>query len=495
VFLPHRRAISMFVNPFELPPSGCPYCTWVGTAPTPPLLLRYNFAEGTGTNIHDVTWNYNDAFSVNNPTWAAGPVTNSVSLVFDGTNQFARTPYDITPWTNALTICCWIYKPVYTDTNYHVACELGNYTVDPDCFVFDVQNVLHLNGMSWSGSPNPPFNAKGVCWDECPTNFWTHYAMVLDKQNYTISAYVNSCLQSTSACGDNTATNTAAFGNAVLNLMSRGGTNYFYQGSLADYRIYKGALTSNEIYYVMTHANDPGTATPGSYTANTAVFDGSADFMRLTSSGPTGLADSKVFTLSCWVNFAGGDGVTQAIWDIGTPVTSTRLAVSKNTGNTLDIVGKNSANTGILFLTTTKTLKATNGWTHLYICVDMANPAHRKCYFNGVADTLTVTTYTDDTLDLVGANYTYTAGADDSGAGGLRMNAALAEVWFNDSYLDSPGHFAYAGHPISLGTAGEIPLETSPVFYLKGNGNGFNVNSGTGGNFTITGSLGTTTPP
>ncbi len=40
--------------------------------------------------------------------------------------------------------------------------------------------------------------------------------------------------------------------------------------------------------------------------------------------------------------------------------------------------------------------------------------------------------------------------------------------------------------PISLGSDGSLPTGSAPVFYFKGNGDAFNVNSGTGGDMTVT---------
>ena len=68
--------------------------------------------------------------------------------------------------------------------------------------------------------------------------------------------------------------------------------------------------------------------------------------------------------------------------------------------------------------------------------------------------------------------------------------ANLSELWLDDIYLDSPGTFASGGHPADIGSVG-----TSAVWFFHGSGSGFNVNTGTGGDPTITGTIGTTTPP
>jgi hypothetical protein len=232
-----------------------------------------------------------------------------------------------------------------------------------------------------------------------------------------------------------------------------------------------------------------------SYTANTAVFDGTNDYLRLTSSGPTGLADGKTFTCSFWVDFAGADNNYQALFDICSAGGTLKLRIYRSNNNKITLLGLKSDDTTLLAMDSGATILAAAGWVHVYICIDLANASNRKIYFNGSAQSIAVTTYTDDTMDLVaGASAKYTVGAEGDDDG-IKLNGALCEFWFDDSYLDDPTKFASGGHPISLGSDGSTPTGSAPVFYLKGSGDGFATNSGTGGNLTLTGTLGTTTPP
>jgi hypothetical protein len=228
------------------------------------------------------------------------------------------------------------------------------------------------------------------------------------------------------------------------------------------------------------------------YTANTAVFDGSDDYMTIISSGPTGLANGKQVTFSTWVKFS-ADNSFEAIAVFASSVGATRFAVFRNNSNQFYIYGQSAVPADVLYLVGTTSVTISSGWVHLYICVDLADTAKRKMYINGVAETLTVNTYSDVALGLVGASFKYRIGAD--GVVANLLSGAVTELWFDDSYLDDTTKFASGGKPISLGSDGSLPTGSSPVFYLKGSGDGFNVNSGTGGDFTLTGSLGTTTPP
>jgi hypothetical protein len=233
---------------------------------------------------------------------------------------------------------------------------------------------------------------------------------------------------------------------------------------------------------------------PDPYDAVTSVFDGTNDYMTLVSGGPTGLIDGNKFTFSTWIKF-GSDGTWATIVDYSTSILGLRFLIRRNDDNTLLVFANNSGGTEILRISTTETFTVADGWTHLYVCIDLSDTAKRKIYKDSTPCTLTVTTYnTAGTIDYVGAGFNYRIGARADGAVD-KMNAALSEYWWDDSYLDDLTKFVTDGCPIDLGADGSTPTGAAPVFYFKGEGNAFNVNSGTGGNFTVTGTLTTTTPP
>lgn len=230
------------------------------------------------------------------------------------------------------------------------------------------------------------------------------------------------------------------------------------------------------------------------FTANTAVFDGTNDYISVSSL--TGLSDSKVFTFSCWANFSGGNGTLQYICQFTTAGTA-RFYIVKNASNQIDILGRNAAGTNILILRGNVAITDATGWVHIYVCIDLANTSNRKIYTNGTSNTLTVTTYTDDTIDFaIATTPKYTIGA--SSSGGNKVFATLAELWMDDTYLDNVAAFASAGKPIYLGANGQTPTGTAPAMYYSLNGSGDSWatdSSGNGNTMTVTGALGTGTPP
>lgn len=272
-----------------------------------------------------------------------------------------------------------------------------------------------------------------------------------------------------------------------------GGTANYFDGLIKEVLVWSNVtFTAAQISNVHQYAISRYT---NNYVPTTAVFDGSSDYLAVTNSAPSGLADGKTFTFSGWFKKMGGDGVAQVLFAIGDETGSTRLGVNITSGNLIQLAARNAADAIILNLSGDSTITAAKGWLHFYACIDMANTSNRKIYVNGREEVLSVTTYTDDTIDLVGTDYRYVV-ATSSGVGASLYTGAAAEIWWNDSYLDSVSSFYKApAQPQNLGSDGSTPTGSQPVFYLKGSGNAFNVNSGTGGNYVTIGSLDTIFPP
>jgi len=229
------------------------------------------------------------------------------------------------------------------------------------------------------------------------------------------------------------------------------------------------------------------------YVANTAVFDGTNDHARLTSSGPTGLADGKVGFFSAWVNMSGSsDGTQYTLFSVAPNAGGVRLFLRRTTGNKIQIEGRNAADGTILNVSTTTNFTAAAGWIWVFWTWDLTNSSLQRLYVNGAAETPTTTTHTDDTLDIIGTNYQYTLGANGAASPATRFSGAMANVCYDDTYLDSPATF---GNTTTSKPKDPGATATNAVFWLSGNGDAFATNGGTGGGLTLTGTLGTTTPP
>ena len=214
-------------------------------------------------------------------------------------------------------------------------------------------------------------------------------------------------------------------------------------------------------------------------------YDGTNDYAK-RGADLTGISDGKAGTFSCWVKFNGGDGSNQRIFsNEGTG--GRGCFVNRNTSNKIVVRMRNASGTSILVLTSTGTYTASSGWTHIIAAWDLATPKG-YLYINGSDDEAGGSTETDDTID-------YTQGDVAIGAvefnNGAKLNGCLAELWFDDVFYDITtstvlDDWISGGAPVELGSDGSNP-GAQPLIYAP-NGDP-STNAGSGGNFTITGSL------
>ncbi len=230
---------------------------------------------------------------------------------------------------------------------------------------------------------------------------------------------------------------------------------------------------------------------PSGFVPKTAVFDGTNDYAKLTSSGPTGLADFSLFTLSFWFKLDGGNAANRRIFSIADATTNTRFSFYRDSSNNLRLEGKNSSNTTILSYVTSATYTSGAAWRHALLLGSTAADAGNKLYINGSTVTWGKVARSAGSVDGVGANYQYTVGSNYGG--GDKFYGAMAELWFDDSAVDNPSLFASGGYPIDLGADGSVPTGSAPVFYFSRNGSGdsWATDSAHGNAFTVTGALGT----
>ena len=144
-----------------------------------------------------------------------------------------------------------------------------------------------------------------------------------------------------------------------------------------------------------------GARGPNEFWGNKADFDGSTGYLARTSA-LSGVSDGKTFSASFWVNVdtAGCD-----LLSINTSGGVGRFGIlhSSTDGSKLRLTGKNAAGTTVLEAVTVTTLTAGSSY-FVQLSVDLANTANRCIYVNGVLDTTTWTTYSNDTINLSQTN-------------------------------------------------------------------------------------------
>lgn len=227
------------------------------------------------------------------------------------------------------------------------------------------------------------------------------------------------------------------------------------------------------------------------------LLDGSTAWLT-RGAGLTGAADSKQFTFSCWIRrnslqaLGGRLLATVSTLGGGTANAATRLVLN-NGANQFNVVGLNAAGTQILNLNTTG-VPSQGSLVHILCSVDLTSTLKRWIYVDDAADINSVT-YTNDTIDFTMADWGIGAYPDGSNP----FDGSLFDLWFQPGlYLDLSVEanrrlFITADkRPVNLGPAGAGPTGSAPLVFMAGSAvdsTGWSTNKGTGGGFTLHGSL------
>ena len=240
-------------------------------------------------------------------------------------------------------------------------------------------------------------------------------------------------------------------------------------------------------------AADFKAAAAAAFLCDAADFDGTNDYM-LRGADLTGIADGKAGTLSIWFRIDGGDGAIRRVFTLqtgsGTPGFSFLFLAS----NKIRVTALNAAGTAILRKDTTPTYTAGATWYGLQVSWDLAATTSH-IYIQDSAPALDSDINTDDTIDYTKGNCAIGAQGD----GAAKFNGCLAEVFFHTTYIDlsveaNRRKFITAGlKPVDLGADGSTPLGVQPLVYQRiadgGLAASFATDLGSGGDFTITGTL------
>jgi hypothetical protein len=174
---------------------------------------------------------------------------------------------------------------------------------------------------------------------------------------------------------------------------------------------------------------------------------------------------------------------------------NTDFIVLRTAANTLRVQDYNGDGATLaLMMTTTATLTADGNWHHILASWDTSNATNCWMAVDGTNGT-TLNTRNDVTCD-----YTFSGWYFSMDSAGL--NADVCEPYFAPG--QSLGAFSSAnvlkfrtsgGKPENLGADGSTPTGSQPGIYLKSAYSSFGTNAGTGGNFTVNGTLASATAP
>jgi hypothetical protein len=230
---------------------------------------------------------------------------------------------------------------------------------------------------------------------------------------------------------------------------------------------------------------------------DSADFDGTNDYMT-RGAGLTGAADGKAGTISFWCRLDGGDSATIRVMSNAITVGGAlnRFTAVRFSDNTFVIAGVNAAGSTILNLVSASTYTASATWLHVMASWNLATAA-AHLYVSDVEDLAAGSTLTDDSIDYTVADFAIGALAD----GQTKFDGCLAEFYLALEYIDlsvatnRAKFISTTGKPMGLGLTAQFPSGTSAIVYQHLNDGeavaNFAANAGTGGDFTITGTLAT----
>ena len=225
---------------------------------------------------------------------------------------------------------------------------------------------------------------------------------------------------------------------------------------------------------------------------NKADFDGSTGYLNRTAN-LTGVASGKLFSASFYIA-PDIDLISQFIIDCKTNVDGWRFYINKTPIGQIQIQGRNSSGTTVLEAYTTTTAITPSAPGYVQMCVDLANTANRFIYINGVAQSVTWTTFSNLAIDFSGVQK-LRLGANAQTTPASYLEGKLSEFYFTTDYIDFSQEanrlkFRDAfGNPVDLTPqieAGDIP---NPAIYMRFDPANFGKNSGTGGDFIANGTI------
>lgn len=232
---------------------------------------------------------------------------------------------------------------------------------------------------------------------------------------------------------------------------------------------------------------------PPLLTCDAADFDGTNDYMT-RGAAITGIADSKIFSFNGWLNPTTGSGA-KTIFIVEDVASIFQVQYAGATG-VITVLATDGVVTSVLSMTSTSSVTF-GSWNHVAISVDLSDTAKRWIYINGAdATPASPVTYVNTAIGFsIGTNAEF--GGRFLGTGKITSGAAEIAFW-PGSYLNlsDPATLAklmYTNKPVNMGTDASTPTGVAAICYFhlddaEAPAN-FALNRGTGGDFTVVGTL------
>jgi len=224
------------------------------------------------------------------------------------------------------------------------------------------------------------------------------------------------------------------------------------------------------------------------YWARSAKFDGSTGYLS-RASALTGISDSKIMSFAMsikpsttssgrmWVNIRGGSNSFEIY----------------GSGSGFDIAGRDAAGGAKFIYSYLGGVLPTTTYSTIVFMFDLSDTAKRGVYLNGVLQAGAYYVYTDSPIDLSAT--TQGIGAIGS-TGGNKFTGDISSVYMSTDYIDftqesNRNKFVdQLGYPKDLTPLIDSGDIASPLIYMKFDDTAaLGANSGTGGNFTVNGTV------
>lgn len=203
------------------------------------LVMRLAFDEGSGTLAGDSSGNGRSGRLVGGATWAAGPRAGMGAVSLDGSSGCIELPADLTTELGDCTIAVWVYwRLAVTDACvFWLGRNVDQYwRLTPR----DVNGVMRFAGALNGVDGEQQMQAPSVL----ARNAWVHLGVTLSGTTATL--YLDGAPVASS---DAMAVAPHRLGPTPLNSLGRryDGRSPYLNGTLADFRLYSGALSAAEI--------------------------------------------------------------------------------------------------------------------------------------------------------------------------------------------------------------------------------------------------------
>jgi methionine-rich copper-binding protein CopC len=384
-----------------------------GSSSPPSLMAAYNFAQGSGSVLTDVSGNGNNG-TITNATWTS---VNSSGLPFTSALQFTGGNNSFVTIANSASL----------DLTTGMTLEAW---VDPTAAANGWQDVMykpHDNYYLEASSPGSVPAAGGTAGSSdtgpsgktpLPLNTWSFLAATYNGTNMIL--YVNGVQVSSVAVSGNLATSTNS-------LQIGGDSTYsqYFQGLISNVRIYNTALSQSAIQADM----------------NTAIGSSSGTPPTVTSVTPANNASNVSTSTSVTVQFS--EALAPAT------VTSSTIQLLDSSGNAVAASVSYNSSTNTATLTPSTTLSSGNAYT-VVVHGGSSGPVIESSAYNPLAANFSSSFTTTTTISGPVAAYNFAQGSgsvltDISGNGndGTVSNATWTSV--NSSSLPFTSALQFTG--------------------------------------------------